>query len=52
MHPLISHASGPSVEGTSRHRRILHLEFAADETLPDGVAWHDFISADTESVNF
>lgn len=29
MRPLISHASGPSVEGTLRHRRILHLEFAA-----------------------
>ena len=45
MRPLISHASGPSIEGTSRHRRILHLEFAASRWLPDGVMWHDFVSA-------
>ncbi len=43
MRPLISHASGNSVEGTARHRRILHLEFAATEALPDGYQWHDFI---------
>jgi len=43
MRPLISHSSGPSVEGTRRHRRILHLEFAADENLPDGIEWHDFV---------
>ncbi len=43
MRPLISHASGSSVAGTRRHRRILHLEFATEESLPDGVAWHDFI---------
>jgi len=45
MRPLISHASGSSVEGTQRHRRILHLEFAADEKLPNGVEWHDFVSS-------
>ena len=43
MRPLISHASGLSVEGTLRHRRILHLEFAATETLADGYQWHDFV---------
>lgn len=43
MRPLISHASGSSAEGTRRHRRILHLEFAASPTLPDGVRWHDFV---------
>ncbi len=43
MRPLISHASGNSVEGTTRHRRILHLEFAASETLPDGYKCHDFV---------
>lgn len=43
MRPLISHASGNSLEGTMRHRRILHLEFAATELLPDGYEWHDFI---------
>ena len=43
MRPLISHASGSSTEGTRRHRRILHLEFAALSRLPDGVTWHDFV---------
>lgn len=43
MRPLISHSSGSSVPGTTRHRRVLHLEFAGLETLPDGYEWHDFI---------
>lgn len=43
MRPLISHASGASFEGTIRHRRILHLEFASGEVLPDGYQWHDFV---------
>ncbi len=43
MRPLISHASGSSLEGTRRHRRILHLEFSAAETLLDGYQWHDFV---------
>ena len=43
MRPLISHASGSSVEATRRHRRILHLEFAADPVLPDGLQWHNFV---------
>lgn len=43
MRPLISHASGASVEGTIRHRRILHLEFASDGDLPDGYQWHDYV---------
>lgn len=46
MRPLISHSSGASAPGTTRHRRILHLEFAADATLPDGYRWHDFIPGD------
>ncbi len=44
MRPLISHSSGSSKPGTKRHRRILHLEFAASPTLPDGIEWHDFVS--------
>ena len=43
MRPLISHSSGASAEGTSRHRRILHLEFAASDILPDGYQWYSFI---------
>lgn len=45
MRPLLAHCSGRSHEGTSRHRRILHLEFAADVELPDGYRWHTFLSA-------
>ena len=45
MRPLISHSSGSSKPGTKRHRRILHLEFAASPVLPDGIEWHDFVSS-------
>ena len=43
MRPLVSHASGNSVAGTTLHRRILHLEFAASPVLPDGFTWHTFL---------
>ncbi|TWT84573.1 Phytanoyl-CoA dioxygenase (PhyH) [Planctomycetes bacterium CA13] len=43
MRPLITHSSGSSHPGTTRHRRILHLEFAACHELPDGYQWHDFV---------
>lgn len=43
MRPLISHSSGSSREGTKRHRRILHLEFASSDSLPDGYQWHRFV---------
>ncbi|WP_182866586.1 phytanoyl-CoA dioxygenase family protein [Rhodopirellula sp. JC639] len=46
MRPLISHSSGPSKPGTTRHRRILHLEFAGSATLPDRMQWHDFVRGD------
>lgn len=42
MRPLLLHASGPSQPGTTRHRRILHLEFAGRRELPDGYQWHTF----------
>ncbi|MBA2116528.1 phytanoyl-CoA dioxygenase family protein [Bremerella alba] len=44
MRPLLSHASSMSKEGTTAHRRIVHLEFAAARSLPDGVQWHDYLS--------
>jgi ectoine hydroxylase-related dioxygenase (phytanoyl-CoA dioxygenase family) len=47
MRPLLSHSSGASLPGTTRHRRILHLEFAADRILPDGYQWRHFITADS-----
>jgi hypothetical protein len=44
MRPLLAHSSGRSDPATRRHRRILHLEFAARAELPDGYAWHDFVA--------
>lgn len=38
MRPLLLHASSDSQ--TPAHRRVLHLEYAADE-LPGGLEWHD-----------
>jgi ectoine hydroxylase-related dioxygenase (phytanoyl-CoA dioxygenase family) len=45
MRPLLSHCSGHSAEGTTRHRRVLHLEFSGLRDLPDGYEWHTFIPA-------
>jgi hypothetical protein len=45
IRPLVSHASGPSAPGTIRHRRVIHLEFAASPVLPDGYQWRHFFSA-------
>jgi hypothetical protein len=42
MRPLVSHCSIRSHADTSRHRRILHLEFAGTPLLADGYEWHDF----------
>ena len=44
MRPRLSHCSGVSDPDTKLHRRIIHLEFAADEQLPDGFQWHYFQS--------
>jgi len=38
MRPLLLHASSPSK--TPRHRRVIHIEFAAEE-LPGGLRWRD-----------
>jgi hypothetical protein len=45
MRPLVTHASGHSAPGAKRHRRVLHLECAADTALPDGYRWRWFFSA-------
>lgn len=37
FHPLLLHASSPATK--PGHRRVLHLEFAAD-SLPGGLEWH------------
>ncbi len=38
MCPLLLHASSPAT--SPAHRRVLHVEYAADE-LPNGLQWHD-----------
>jgi hypothetical protein len=43
MRPLLLHSSGEAAEGTHRHRRVIHLEFAGDEQLPSGYAWERFV---------
>jgi hypothetical protein len=43
MRPLITHASGHSRGDGTRHRRIVHLECAADGELPDGYEWKWFV---------
>jgi hypothetical protein len=50
MRPLLSHASGRSDPETRLHRRVLHLEFAADPHLTDGYEWHRFIPALAEET--
>jgi hypothetical protein len=42
MRPLVTHASGHSTTDAPRHRRVVHLECAADRELPDGYAWNWF----------
>ncbi len=42
MRPLIDHSSPRSEPGSTQHRRVIHLEFAADPRLPDGYQWHEF----------
>ncbi len=42
MTPLLAHCSGSSHPETTRHRRILHLEFSSLRDLPGPVRWHCF----------
>ena len=42
FHSLLLHASSPAT--VPAHRRVVHLEFAADE-LPAGMAWRDRVPA-------
>ncbi|MEX0725576.1 MAG: phytanoyl-CoA dioxygenase family protein [Planctomycetaceae bacterium] len=46
MRPLLIHSSHRSPSATTMHRRILHLEFAATEELPDSHAWWEFYGVD------
>jgi hypothetical protein len=42
MRPLITHCSRSSHPDATRHRRVVHLEFAVAGPLPDGYEWYDF----------
>lgn len=46
MRPLVAHCSGHSAAESSRHRRVLHLEFAGSPDLPDGFRWRHFITGE------
>jgi ectoine hydroxylase-related dioxygenase (phytanoyl-CoA dioxygenase family) len=43
MRPLLLHASCPCPADFAGHRRIVHLEWAAESKLPDDYSWHTFI---------
>ena len=45
MHPLLLHAS--SASQAPRHRRVIHLEYAAD-ALPGGLQWHQLQQSQEE----
>jgi ectoine hydroxylase-related dioxygenase (phytanoyl-CoA dioxygenase family) len=42
MRPLLSHGSRAAQPNTTLHRRVLHLELAADAQLPPPYRWHHF----------
>ena len=42
LRPLLAHKSGHVKEGTTAHRRVLQLQFAASPDLPDGFEWVNF----------
>jgi ectoine hydroxylase-related dioxygenase (phytanoyl-CoA dioxygenase family) len=50
MRPLLSHGSGHSLDGTTRHRRVSHFEFSPVRELPDGYEWHTFIPPATTAA--
>lgn len=43
MRPLLSHSSTMSRPETTSHRRVIHMELAQNEALPDGYEWYAFI---------
>jgi hypothetical protein len=45
MRPLLSHCSEAALATTDRHRRIIHLEYAASPDLPDGYEWYEYWTA-------
>jgi len=51
MRPLVAHSSGDTCPRTRQHRRVVHLEFAAQSALADGYAWHDFLPGNIEATD-
>ncbi len=49
MTPLLAHCSGRSIEGTTHHRRTLHLEFSSLSQLPGGHQWKWFLRNTTSA---
>ncbi len=47
MCPLLAHRSGRSLPGTTKHRRVLHLEFSHLSQLPRAVGWFHFTPVET-----
>jgi hypothetical protein len=43
IRPLVMHSSRAAEAGSELHRRVIHLEFAASDELPDGYQWQHFI---------
>ena len=43
MRPLLMHASDEPSPGKESHRRVIHLEFAANAELSEGYRWHRFV---------
>jgi len=50
IRPLLTHASAHREPSCTRHRRILHIECAPNETLADGYEWQDFVQLRGKSV--
>ncbi len=48
MRPLLSHGSKAASAKTTDHRRVLHLEVAAEEALPGEYHWYRFESIQKE----
>jgi len=44
MRPLLTHSSTMSKPGTSAHRRVIHIELAANRELTDGYEWNSFVA--------
>lgn len=42
MRPLLLHMSPSSVADSNAHRRIIHMEFSSQQSLPGGFRWRTF----------